>query len=252
MILFVKKRGDMITFNEREDSLREFFELKKDSGETISSIAKDLNIPERTLREFLGYEVEGKKKQRSLSSSNYNLIVNFYSKLSLRLQKMTFSNLVLLLENVNKDSIMWDFYSDFKEKEVNTFQDLKDFICEDMQIRDFKGKSLLELINPPLDSEGLPIDPFDPFERHKKLSMAKDDFDKKFLKLGLKIWGAEYYKFLMKGDQKEVFIFLSFEDQYGEVIDLSKKEGIFSPKQKEKPKSKMVGPGGLEPPTNGL
>ena len=40
----------------------------------------------------------------------------------------------------------------------------------------------------------------------------------------------------MNGDQKEVFIFLSFEDQYGEVIDLSKKEGIFSPKQKEEPK----------------
>ena len=100
----------MITFNDREDSLREFLELKKDSGESISSIAKDIGMPERTLREFLGYEVDGVKKKRSLSYKNYNLIINLFKTLPLRMNRKSFSNLVLLLENVTKDSIIWDFF----------------------------------------------------------------------------------------------------------------------------------------------
>tara|TARA_B110000003_G_scaffold268795_1_gene298893 strand:+ start:2874 stop:3578 length:705 start_codon:yes stop_codon:yes gene_type:complete len=233
MVLLSKKNGDMITFNDREDSLREFLELKKKLGENISSIAKDVGIPERTLREFLGYEVEGVKKKRSLSSKNYNLIVNFFKKLSLRLHKQSFSNLVLLLENVTKNSIKWDFYSDFDDDEIDDFMRFREFICEDAQVQKLKGLSLLDLINPPVDKDDLPQDPF---EKHANLSLAKKVFEKKFNTL--KIWGSEYYKFLMRGDEKEVFIFISFDkdNQYRDIIEMSSKDGIFSPKQKEEPK----------------
>ena len=223
----------MITFNDREDSLREFLELKKKSGESISSLAKDIGIPERTLREFLGYEVDGVKKKRSLSYKNYNLIVNLFKTLPLSMNRKSFSSLVLLLENVTKDSIIWDFYSDFDDEEIDEFMRFREFICEDAQVQKLKGLSLLDLINPSLNKDDLPQDPF---EKHANLSSAKKIFDKKFS--SLKIWGAEYYKFLMRGDEKEVFIFISFdkENNYADTINMSHKDGLFSPKEKEAPK----------------
>ena len=199
----------MISFLDRENSLRDFFHKKIASGESLLSIAKDIGIAESTLRNFLGKvkknEEVSNQPIKSLSAKKYNLIVSFYKDLNMDLNLLDFSLLVRLLENVNKDSIRWDFLTDFETSEVDLFSQFKSFVTEDTRLWE-KKCSLLDLINPAPGDDGIPIDPF---IKVKKLSKAKDNFEKQYKnkKLKLNIWGAPYYDFLARGNNKEIFIF---------------------------------------------
>ena len=87
---------------EREQSLREYFLFKKDKlKHSINSMAIELGIPERTIREFvLGYKDKNKEtKKRTLSPSNYNKIVDHLKMLPLHLRKLKFEDLVNLLKD---------------------------------------------------------------------------------------------------------------------------------------------------------
>jgi len=223
-----------MNIEEREISLREYFKtLKNNLNKSINSMAIELDIPERTIREFVvGYKnKDGVKKTRTLSPENYNKIVTHLKTLPLHVRRLNFENLILLLKGVHKKSIKWDTSPAFKQEEVEKLEQFRDFVQKDMQITNdeyLKGKSFLELINISND--------VDPFKQNKRYSIVHKKFEENFRKhidLKLGIFGANYYKFLMKGDEKEIFIFLTFDksmDQTNVFQLTSPHKGLFSPK----------------------
>ena len=225
----------MITFTDRENSLRIYLAGLKEKGETDSSLAKKFGLAVRTIREFLGYiDKQGNKKQRKLSTDNYNIIVNKLRTLPINVQKMDFENLVILLRDTSV--IKWDFPSTFdNEKDFEKIEECRDFITKDAMIKILPGASLLDIINlSDLKNEHNLLIRQDSFMRYKNLKLAKKAYDKKFKDMFL--WGSNYYSFLYSGDEKEVFIFVSFqEDHKGmPVLTLTNEsKGIFTPKQKE-------------------
>ena len=75
-----------MNIEEREISLREYFmTLKNNLNKSINSMAIELDIPERTIREFVvGYKnKDGVRKTRTLSPENYNKIVTHLKMLPL-------------------------------------------------------------------------------------------------------------------------------------------------------------------------
>ena len=218
---------------EREQSLREYFLFKKDKlKHSINSMAIELGIPERTIREFvLGYKDKNKEtKKRTLSPSNYNKIVDHLKMLPLHLRKLKFEDLVNLLKDTK--IIKWDIHPTFESRAIKKLEFFRDFVEKNMKINDdsyLKGKSLLKLINP----EGK-ID--DPFEHTKRYLTVHNKYKKNFMSneddLDLGIFGANYYKFLMEGDDKEVFIFLTFNKLHKQkyILMISHHSGLFEPK----------------------
>lgn len=211
----------------RQEDLRKFFELRKSKGESLSSMANQIQVTERTLREFLGnIDKHGNKLKRNLSAKNYNKIVSHYRNLTINLVRHQFGDLVYLLKDVSSTSIKWDFQTSYDQDEIKKFKDLRDFICKKAVIYRSQSYSLLEIINPPKENESLPVDPF---EKHELLSDIKEKFDDTFQEV--KIWAANYYSFLWKDDFKEVFIFMSMDkdNNLEEIINLQS-DNLFDPK----------------------
>ena len=216
---------------EREESLRKYFLFRKDRRkESINSMAIELGVPERTIREFvLGYKDKNKvRKFRTLSPHNYNTIVEKLKMLPLHLHKLKFEDLLSLLKDTK--IIKWDMDPAFESEKIKKFEFFRDFVEKNMQINDhsLKNKSLLKLINPDK------VD--DPFKQNKRLSHVYKKYKKNFMSneddLELVIFGATYYKFLMKGDDKEVFIYLTFNESYKkqDIVTISSRAGLFEPK----------------------
>ena len=102
---------------EREESLRKYFLFRKDRRkESINSMAIELGVPERTIREFvLGYKDKNKvRKFRTLSPDNYNTIVEKLKMLPLHLHKLKFEDLLSLLKDTK--IIKWDMDPAFESE----------------------------------------------------------------------------------------------------------------------------------------
>ncbi len=225
----------MITFTDRENSIRTYLNILKENGETDSSIANQFGLAVRTIREFMGYtDKQGNLKQRKLSTENYNIIVNKLRTLPITVQKIDFEKLVILLRDTS--DIKWDFPSTFdNEEDFKKIEECRDFITKNAMIKKFPGASLLDIINlSDLKNESDQSIPQDSFMRYRNLKLAKEVYDKKFNDIF--IWGASYYSFLYSGDEKEVFIFVSFQKDHesmSEITLTNKTKGIFTPKQKQ-------------------
>ncbi len=225
----------MITFKDRENSIRDYFAKLIEQGESTTAIANHFGVAIRTIKEFIYYfDKEGNKKQRSLSAQNYNIIVNKLKTLPIIVKKIdNFEGLITLLGGVS--NIKWDFSINFdNEEHYKGVEKFRDFIEKDALIEGYEETSLLDIINlSELSNKKNKSIPQDTFMRYQNLKSAKEVFDRDFE--NMYIWGSEYYSFLFSGDQKEIFIFVSSDENHKQMSEIkleNKTKGIFSPKQK--------------------